>query len=41
MLLGHRSLRTTGMYTKVSQAEIQSTVSPLDLLNKKGGKKKS
>ncbi len=41
MLLGHRSLRTTGMYTKVSQAEMQSTVSPLDLLDKKGAKKKS
>ncbi len=50
MLLGHRSLRTTGMYTKVSKAAIQSTASPLDLMDdgkdgrtkqRKGGKKKS
>jgi site-specific recombinase XerD len=50
MLLGHRSLRTTGMYTKVSEAAIQSTASPLDLMDdrndsktkdRKGGKKKS
>ena len=50
MLLGHRSLRTTGMYTKVSQAAIRSTPSPLDLMDKgkngkakhrKGGKKKA
>lgn len=50
MLLGHRSLRTTGMYTKVSQTAIQSATSPLDLMDdckdgkkkhRKGGKKKS
>lgn len=49
VLLGHRSLRTTGMYTKVSRAVLQSTTSPLDLLdnskdaqakNGKGAKKK-
>ena len=50
MLLGHRSLRTTGMYTRVSQTAIRSTPSPLDLMDdgkngktkqRKGEKKKS
>lgn len=31
-LLGHRSIKTTALYTHVSQAKIQSTPSPLDLL---------
>jgi integrase/recombinase XerD len=41
MLLGHRSLRTTGMYTKVSRAQIQSAVSPLDLLDMRKDTKRS
>ncbi len=31
-LLGHRSIKTTALYTHVSQAKIESTPSPLDLL---------
>ena len=31
-LLGHRSLRTTALYTFVSMAKIAATVSPLDLV---------
>ena len=31
-LLGHQNLKTTALYTHVSQAKIQSTTSPLDLL---------
>jgi site-specific recombinase XerD len=31
-LLGHQNLKTTSIYTHVSQAKIQSTTSPLDLL---------
>lgn len=34
ILLGHRSLRTTGMYTHVSRETVCSTCSPLDLLPK-------
>ena len=32
VLLGHRSIKTTALYTHVSQAKIESTPSPLDLL---------
>jgi len=32
VLLGHRALSTTAIYTHVSQAKLQSTPSPLDLL---------
>jgi integrase/recombinase XerD len=31
-LLGHRSLRTTALYTHVSMAKVRATTSPLDLL---------
>jgi integrase/recombinase XerD len=31
-LLGHRSLRTTALYTFVSMAKIAATISPLDLV---------
>ena len=31
-LLGHRSLRTTALYTYVSMAKVTATSSPLDLL---------
>ena len=31
-LLGHQNLKTTSIYTHVSQEKIQSTTSPLDLL---------
>jgi site-specific recombinase XerD len=31
-LLGHRSLRTTALYTYVSMAKVTGTSSPLDLL---------
>ena len=44
VLLGHRSLRTTGLYTHVSRKALQSTKSPLDLLDtdlSAGGKKQS
>jgi site-specific recombinase XerD len=34
-LLGHQSIKTTVIYTHVSQATIQSTTSPLDLLESK------
>ncbi len=33
MLLGHRSLRTTAVYTHVSRKRLESTKSPLDLLD--------
>jgi site-specific recombinase XerD len=33
VLLGHRSLRTTAVYTHVSRKRLQSTKSPLDLLD--------
>jgi site-specific recombinase XerD len=32
ILLGHRSLRTTAVYTYVSKAALESTQSPLDRL---------
>ena len=32
-LLGHRNLKTTAIYTHVSQARLESTPSPLDLLH--------
>ncbi|MGD2111355.1 MAG: tyrosine-type recombinase/integrase [Phycisphaerae bacterium] len=35
VLLGHRALSTTAIYTHVSQAKLQSTPSPLDLLETK------
>jgi integrase/recombinase XerD len=35
-LLGHRSLRTTALYTLVSPARLTATKSPLDLLNLDG-----
>jgi integrase/recombinase XerD len=35
VLLGHRSLSTTAIYTHVSQAKLQATPSPLDLLEAK------
>ena len=35
VLLGHRNLSTTAIYTHVSQAKLQSTPSPLDLLEEK------
>lgn len=35
-LLGHRSLRTTALYTLVSPARLTTTKSPLDLLNLDG-----
>ena len=35
VLLGHRALSTTAIYTHVSQAKLQSTPSPLDLLEAK------
>ena len=35
VLLGHRTLSTTAIYTHVSQAKLQSTPSPLDLLEAK------
>ena len=35
-LLGHRSLRTTALYTLVSPARLTTTKSPLDLLNLEG-----
>jgi site-specific recombinase XerD len=39
VLLGHRSLRTTANYTKVSRKTLESVVTPLDMLeNRKGGK---
>ncbi len=36
VLLGHRSIKTTALYTHVSQAKIKSTPSPLDLLEPEG-----
>jgi integrase/recombinase XerD len=33
-LLGHRSLRTTALYTFVSVARVAATTSPLDLLGR-------
>ncbi len=44
VLLGHRSVRTTGVYTHVSREALQSTKCPLDLLDtdlSAGGKKQS
>lgn len=44
VLLGHRSLRTTAVYTHVSRKALQSTKSPLDLLDNDlsaGGNEKS
>jgi integrase/recombinase XerD len=38
-LLGHRSLRTTAMYTLVSPARMTTTLSPLDLLDLDGQSK--
>jgi integrase/recombinase XerD len=35
-LLGHRSLRTTALYTLVSPARLAAAKSPLDLLNLDG-----
>jgi len=43
VLLGHRNLNTTAVYTHVSRKKIESTTSPLDLLEerkKKSGRKK-
>jgi site-specific recombinase XerD len=36
LLLGHRSLRTTAVYTYVSMAKVTATTSPLDLLEPPG-----
>jgi integrase len=36
VLLGHRSLRTTALYTLVSPARLTTTKSPLDLLDLEG-----
>ncbi len=44
VLLGHRSLRTTAVYTHVLRKALESTKSPLDLLDtdlSAGGKKQS
>ena len=41
MLLGHRSLRTTAMYTLVSPARLAAAKSPLDLLDLDGQAKPS
>ena len=35
LLLGHRSLRTTGIYVHVSRESFQSMKSPLDILEEK------
>ena len=32
LLLGHRSLRTTQLYTQVADTQLQGTPSPLDRL---------
>ena len=37
VLLGHASIRTTSRYTQVSQKQIASVKSPLDLLGTKRG----
>ena len=39
-LLGHRSIRTTMLYTQVSRAHLAKTTSPLDVLLSPEGKKK-
>jgi hypothetical protein len=39
ILLGHRNLNTTAIYTHVSQKQIESTPSPLDLLQERKQKK--
>jgi site-specific recombinase XerD len=39
ILLGHRNLNTTAIYTHVSQKQIESTPSPLDLLQARKQKK--
>ena len=41
LLLGHRSLRTTALYTYVSMAKVTATTSPLDLLELPEGGAKS
>jgi hypothetical protein len=33
MMMGHRSLATTGRYLRVARKTIDATQSPLDLLN--------
>jgi len=38
ILLGHRNIKTTALYTHVSQAKLESTPSPLDLLPDEPGK---
>src|SRR5207245_9302981 len=40
LLLGHRSLRTTALYTYVSMAKVTGTVSPLDCLELAGESRK-
>src|ERR1044071_5280247 len=37
VLLGHRSPRTTAVYTHVSPAAVRATISPLDRLDLEGG----
>jgi hypothetical protein len=39
ILLGHRNLNTTAIYTHVSRKQIESTPSPLDLLQERKQKK--
>ncbi len=41
VLLGHRSLRTTAVYTHVSQKTVQSVQSPLDVLEERKKRKKA
>jgi len=41
VLLGHRSIKTTALYTHVSRKTLQSTPSPLDLLDLESEDKKA